>query len=253
MEPHSALWHYLWIAPHILQAVVVGIMIARGLRREFPVFLTYLAVDCVGNIALFIADHASRVSGEEYWRMMWAVTAAATILRFAVIYEISRHVLGCYPGLERLGRAVLRWTAVGMLLLGVVVAARTPPNINPPLMSGIRVVSCVVDLIQAGMVVTFFLFAGYFGITMRSFVVGVTLGLGLMASVSLAALGAAMTFPANTYQTLVDLVLMATYHVCVLVWLFYALAPATERRAVNVMPDNNLQRGNAELERLLMR
>lgn len=253
MEPHSALWHYLWIAPHVLQAVVVGIMIARGLQREFPVFLTYLAVDCAQNGALFIADHASSVSGDAYWWMMWAATVSVTILRFAVIYEILRYALGCYQGLERVARMLLRWTAVAMLLFGVVVAARTPPNINPPLMSGIRVVSCVVDLIQAGMVVTFFLFAGYFGITMRSFVFGVTLGLGLMASVSLAALAVHMTFAANTYQTLVDLVLMATYHICVLVWLFYALAPATQRRQVSVLPENNLQRWNTELERLLMR
>jgi hypothetical protein len=253
MEPHSALWHYLWIAPHILQAVVVGIMIARGLQREFPVFLTYLAVDCAENVVLFVADHASSVSSDAYWWMMWVATVSVAILRFGVIYEIARYALGCYPGLERMGRLLLRWTAVGMLLLGVVVAARTPPNINPPLMSGIRVVTCVVDLIQAGMVVSFFLFAGYFGITMRSFVFGITLGLGLMASVSLAVLGAGMTFPANTYQTLVDLVLMATYHICVLVWLFYALAPVTQRRQANVMPENNLQRWNAELERLLMR
>jgi hypothetical protein len=185
--------------------------------------------------------------------MMWIATASTTILKFALIYEIFGRVFRPYPSLDRMGRGLLRWTCVALLLVGVVMAARTPTNAVPLLASGVQVVTCVVNLIQAGMVVALFVFAGYFGLTFKSFVFGIILGLGVNASVNLAALGVGMSFPANDYAKQVNFLLMLTYHVSVLVWLFYALVPAKAAQPVRVIPENNLQRWDAELERLLTR
>jgi len=253
MEPHSLIWHYLWIAPHMLQAVIVCIMIRRGLWRDYPVFLAYLAVDCVQSVGLFAADHSSAITDDGWWWMLWVSTLSTTILKFALIYEIFGHVFHPYPTLDRMGRILLRWTCGILLLLGVVMAARAPANADRVLYSGVQSVSCVVDLTQAGMVVALFVFAGYFGLTFKSFVFGIILGLGINASVDLAAMGVGMSFPGNDYAKQLNVVLMGTYHVAVLVWLFYSLVPARETQPVRVIPENNLQRWDAELERLLTR
>ena len=253
MLAHSPLWHYLWIAPHVLQAVVLVVMVVRRQEREFPVFMIYLGLDFVENIVLFVADHLPSVSADAFWTLTWIAVASTTVLRFALIYEVLRHIFRPFPGLEQGIRVLLRWTAVFLLLLGAVVAARAPANLGTPIMTGIGVVSCVVSLMQAGMVVVLFVFAGYFGITFRSIVFGITLGLGLMSSVNLAVYAVGMTFPGNNYNVHLDMLEMATYHVCVLLWLFYLLVPAPVSQAVRAIPDNNLRRWNAELERLLMR
>jgi hypothetical protein len=254
MEPHSFFWHYLWIAPHVLQAVIVCIMVLRGMWREYPVFVAYLAVDCVGGLGLFAADHLPSIfSDEQWWRLMWVETVSTIILKFALIYEIFGRVFRPYPSLDRTGRSLLRWTGGALLLGGVVLAARTPTNVVPFLASGVQVVTCVVSLIQAGMLVALFVFAGYFGLTFKSFIFGIILGLGVYASVNLAVLGVGMSFPGNDYAKQVNFVLMLTYHVSALVWLFYALAPVRATQPVRVIPENNLQHWDAELERLLTR
>jgi hypothetical protein len=254
MQPHSLLWHYLWIGPHVLQAVIVGIMLMRGMQRRYPVFLTYLAVDCIENVALFVADHApAAISDDQWWQMMWVSTLSTTILKFALIYEIFGQIFRPYPSLDRMGRSLLRWTCVALLLVGAVMAARTPTNVVPFLASGVQTVTCVVNLIQAGMVVALFVFAEYFGLTLKSFVFGIILGLGISASVNLAVLGVGMSFPGNDYAKQVNFLLMLTYHVSVLVWLSYSLVPAGATQPVRVIPENNLQRWDTELERLLTR
>jgi len=102
MEPHSLVWHYLWIAPHVLQAVIVGIMLWRGIWREYPVFLTYLAVDCIENVVMFVGDHSRAITDDQWWQILWICTVSTTILKFALIYEVFGHVFQPYPTLDRM-------------------------------------------------------------------------------------------------------------------------------------------------------
>jgi len=49
-----------------------------------------------------------------------------------------------------------------------------------------------------------------------------------------------------------DFANMATYHGCVLLWFYYLLGPQPVAvKSVAVLPDNNLDLWNRELERLL--
>jgi hypothetical protein len=55
-------------------------------------------------------------------------------------------------------------------------------------------------------------------------------------------------------RTLLDFLNMATYHICVLIWLYYLLSPEkTPRPSVARLPEHNLEVLNYELERLLQR
>ena len=67
MYPHSPLWHYLWIAPHVIQIAIVVVLLRRGLQRELPAFLSYTVFMIVARGALFVLDHSDRVSGKIYW------------------------------------------------------------------------------------------------------------------------------------------------------------------------------------------
>lgn len=252
MYPHSPIWHYLWIAPHALQLAIVVIMIRRRLVSEFPVFLTYTLFQIVMGGTLFALDHISTVSARQYINAQWVDTTGSIVLRFALIYEIFSRIFDPYPALVELGRLLLRWGVVVLLLVAVAVAARAPDDATP-LLSGIHVLNSAVSLMQSGLLVFLFLFSSYFGLSWRSYIYGIAAGLGIFSSVSLAtaALRVASGTAAASYS--LDFVTMATYHCCVLIWLVYLLAPETARRAVQHLPDNNLEQWNTEMQRLLLR
>jgi hypothetical protein len=252
MYPHSHLWHYLWIAPHALQLVVVFIMIRRKLTREFPMFLSYTIFQIVQEGGLFVLDHSSSISGSQYWNIYWTGLAISIALRFLVIREIFCHVFRPYPGLEELSKILFRWATVILLLVGVAVATYAPGSDTQPIFSGVHVVDRAVSLIQTGLLFFLFLFSSYFGLSWRSYVYGIAVGLGIFSSVSLATSAIQVrTWPAaGSY--IFDFVNMATYHCCVLIWIAYLLAPEAARRTVRAVPENNLEQWNAELQRLLM-
>jgi hypothetical protein len=252
MYPHSLLWHFLWIAPRALQAFIVIIMIRRKSFREFPMFFAYTVLQLVLGGTLFAMDHMSAVSPYEYWVAHWIFLMGSIALRFAVVYEIFSHVFRPYPALSRLGRLLLRWTAVVLLFVAVTVAAYAPTDDAYRIVSGIPVIDTAVNLMQSGLLVFLFLFSSYFGLSWRSYAYGIAVGLGIFSSVDLAteSIRVATGIAAGSYA--LDFVTMAIYHCSVLIWLIYLLAPESLRRTVKNVPENNLEQWNAELQRLLM-
>src|SRR5437764_14444343 len=99
MYPHSPLWHYLWIAPHVLQVIIVFVMIRRRLIAEFPIFLSYTIAQAVTGGTLVILDQSPLISPQQYWTAHWSFLAITTTLRFAVIYEIFSHLFRPYHAL----------------------------------------------------------------------------------------------------------------------------------------------------------
>ena len=252
MYPHSLLWHYLWIAPHVLQVAIVIIMIRRRLVREFPVFLTYTLFQIVMGGTLFVLDHIEAVSARQYLDAVWVETTGSIVLRFALIYEIFNRIFEPYPGLAELGRLLFRWGVVVLLLVAVALVARAPTD-TTPLASGIHIANSAVSLMQSGLLVFLFLFSSYFGLSWRNYVYGIAAGLGIFSSVSLATTALRIGTGAAAASYSLDFVTMATYHCCVLIWLVYLLAPEAARRSVKHLPDNNLEQWNTEMQRLLLR
>jgi len=96
-------------------------------------------------------------------------------------------------------------------------------------------------------------FAAHFHLSWGRPAFGIALGFGIAASAHLAYW--ALVFDGLFGQksaALLDFLIMATYHVCVLIWFYYLLVP--QKRAttsVVSLPENSLAIWNHELERLL--
>jgi hypothetical protein len=252
LYPHSFLWHYLWIAPHALQAVIAAVMIRRAQVNQFPAFFSYTLFEVVNETALFVFDHSSAISERNYWVAYWVGSVVSIGLRFAVIHEVFSHVLVSYPALKRLSAVLFRCVAVSLLMIGVVVAAWHPGDTAHPIMSGIFVVDRGVSLMQASLVAFLFLFSYYFHLSWKSFTYGIAVGLAIFSCVDLATASMeAHAWPSGA-SYFFDLATMATYHCCVLIWLGYAFAPEASLRPVNDLPKNDLEQWNAELQRLLL-
>src|SRR5262245_31470692 len=117
MLAHSFLWHYLWVAPHVLQILVAGQVIKRDLHRAFPLFLVYTVYQVLTNAVLFTLDHSPSTTGDEYHVAINIHGVLSIGLRLAVIYEIVAVVLRPYGALKRLASLVIQFVLVALLAI----------------------------------------------------------------------------------------------------------------------------------------
>jgi hypothetical protein len=251
LQPHSLLWHYLWVAPCFFIACLAFLMWRRGLHREFPAFFSYAVFEAAGGGLVYAIDISPSVSGPIYWRTWFSFLIIEVFIKFLVIGEVFTHLLRNYPPLGRLAKAFITGVGVILVFAATVIAAYANPG-SFWLISATRILGRSVSVVQCGLILFLFAFAMYFHLSWDRAVFGITLGFGIVASVYLAywALMAGWLFGKKSY--LLDFANMATYHVCVLIWFYYLLVPQKSATTSAVsLPENNLAIWNRELERLL--
>jgi hypothetical protein len=251
MYPHSFLWNYLWIAPRVLLVIIVAVMLRNRLFRAFPIFFTYSIFQVLEQGILFILDRDRAISAHQYWFVYWLFSLTSISLRFGILWEVFSHIFKDYPGLKRLNRIVFRYAIVVLLLVATTVAAKTSEDGTFHIYSRIHVVDLGVDVMQSGLWLLLITFSSYFRLSLRSFPSGIAFGLSIFSTVDLAT-EAMRTWSGFVAGYAFDVVTMATYHCCVLVWLVYLMAPDTLTTKPAELPEHNLAEWNAELQRLLL-
>lgn len=250
MLPHSFFWHYVWVAPHLLQIVVAAIIIKRNLHRDFRIFLGYTVYQVLSNAVLFALDHSASVSADAYHVAINIDGVISIILRFAVIYEVFVVALAPYEALKRLASLVIQFVLVGLLTMSAFVATYGPvAQYTSRHISLYIAMDRAASIVQSGLLLLVFGFASYFGFSWRSFAFGIAAGMGFYLAIKLASLA----ISAYVYVPHSDIIDMAAYHLSVLMWLFYAWAPQPVRVSVKSVPQHQLESWNIELERLLQR
>jgi len=104
LQPHSLLWHYLWLGPQVLQAVLAAFLWRRGMHKLFPFFLAYLTFGAIEQFTLYGMDVLPSVSTEAFWRAFWAGAIIEGAIKFGVIGELFFHLLRSRPAIAKLGR-----------------------------------------------------------------------------------------------------------------------------------------------------
>jgi hypothetical protein len=255
LQAHSFLWHYLWVAPQALLLVLAFLIWRRGLWKRFPAFFAFALFSSLGQFALYIADMAPSVSGDNFWRVDWATLLIEGPLKFVLIGELFAHIFGSYPSVARLGRFLIRAVGIILVLTAAVAAAYAPKDSLIGIISGAHLLDQTIFLIESGLLVFIFLFAAYFRLRPERLVFGIALGLAISACVHLAtwAISANAGLPASR-RVVLDFVDMSTYHLCVLIWFYYLLVPQKVAALPAVpLPENNLDLWNRELEKLVQR
>jgi hypothetical protein len=244
------LFYYLWIAPHILQAVILMLMIRRNLHKQFPIFLLYTAFELFQFLVLLtVFIHSGSLADERYRGAFALGTAVSTALRFGIIYEIFTEVFRNYKALGELGRVLFRWATIILLLIGVALAG-THGNGPDGFLLIVPILDRTVSLMQCGLLLFLFLFSRYFALSWRNYAFGIALGFGILASLELANSAIRSQIAAGSY--LLDNLGMATYHCCVIIWICYLVTPERSTyRTPRKLPQDDLEVWNRELQRLL--
>ncbi len=248
----TVLSYYLWIAPHLLLVGVFFVMWRRHLIRSFPWFFAYVTGEIVQFPILLLAPYLPSMNGEIYFRIYYICMAASTVLRLGIIGEALRQLFRNSPALQHPGRQLFRWLTVGLLLVGLALAAYSGGYTTDRVWFLVNVLNRTALILQTGLLLALFAITRYLGLSWRSQMLGICLGLGLYACMDLIA-AAVRSQTGIVYSTILDYLNMSAYHASTVIWLVYLLAP--ERALLRVLPPPHehveAEAWNRELERLL--
>lgn len=251
MDWHTLLLFYLWIAPHLLLAAVAVLVWKRRLRAHFPVFVLYVWYEIAEFIVLFTIS-VTRLHQQLWYLPVFLVTSAiSAALRFGVIQEIFNNIFQEQGKVDSLARVSLRWTT-GFLLLGAVLFSLfASGQTSSSLLAGAAWIGRGIAIIQCGLVLFLFLFSRVIGVSLKGCVFGIALGFGILSSVELANWALHTGELSVPMARALNLLPTGGYHIAVLIWLGYLLAPARKIVQPRELPVTDLRHWNTELERFL--
>jgi hypothetical protein len=253
------LWYYLWVAPHILQGIILFAMVRRGLHRQFPMFFLYTGFEILQSGLLLAVSQLVSYFGPVYFQVYAVGLALSTAIRFGVIHELFSNFFQRYPALSGAGKLLFRGATMVLLLVAVGLSVSAPGNVPDHVLKeaayfSLRTTTFAADravsILQCGLLISLFFFSRYFALSWRSPAFGIALGLGTFASAELATTALRLYVPAH--DNVFDLVAMGIYHLCVVVWVLYLVSAEREPQfTLKTLPKYDLEIWNRELQRLL--
>ncbi len=221
---YKFLFFYLWIAPHLLLMIVAALLLKRRLYTSFPAFTFYTCYE----IAEF-----------------------ALLLAFGVLQEIFNNIFREHVQLHALARVSLRWTT-GLLVAAAVLGAILEfAQTSDSAIADVAWLGRGIALIQCGLVLFLLLFSRLFGLSLQSYVFGIALGFGILSSVEIANWALHAGELTDSMARALNLLPTGGYHVAVLVWIGYLVAPARKVLQPSDVPVDEVDQWNRELERFL--
>lgn len=206
----------------LLQATLTGVLFAKRMWRVFPLFVSYAACDFFMNIGLYTvyALGLRRL----YFYVFWIDEALGLFLGFAVVYEIFKYVFAPYSALRRLAKHCFQAAVVFLVLLGSFVAYAQPIGEQNPIQAVFLVTEEATRIMEVGLLLFLFVFAGAFGLRWREYTFGIALGLGLCVTPELVAVAMRVQFGMATVP-IVNLIRSISFGCSLFIWITYLLMP----------------------------
>jgi hypothetical protein len=245
--------YYLWIAPHILLGIFLICLLGRRLQRQLPIFVGYVVFELVQFTVLFtISLHSPFPIAIYKWTLVVG-EGIGSILELGVIYELANELLLSRSTVGSMLRPALQ-IVLALLLLGAAIGSGAFSGISVQRVNNIfEMINFSSNLIEAGMVLALFIFARALRVSWHSWVAGVALGFGVSASIDLVSAALRAQWGERAFSA-VDLTQMASFHVCVVIWLISLfLADHTPPFPDGKLKISDLELWDQELQRMVQR
>jgi hypothetical protein len=204
----------LWLCGPIAESLIIWRGWKMGMLRRFPFFFAYVASVFCADVSLFVLYYV--VKSPAY--PVWSARAELfnIVLGYSVVWEIFRHVLSRYPGVERFAQIV--GLIVFVFILGFVA-------IYPILTSGTpephsQKVSIERDFltVQCVFLLGMFSVIYYYGLEVGKNLRGMIVGYGIWLGASVITLALTSYF-GSVFDALRILVQPLAYLLSLVVWL----------------------------------
>jgi len=244
--PH-AITVALWIAPIVIQSVIVIVMLHRKLVEIFPVFFTYsLLVPAREILLFFVRNHP-----DLYSRLYFFSEAIVVALSLGVIYEVIWHLIRPYPFLRWIAFKFFWIVAAVALALGLIMFLSSSPSVQPdPLLEIIILAERSVRFLQACWLIVLVLLMSRLGLTWQYYAVGIATGFGLFSASYLIMLELEAHLHLITYETL-QLLNSTAYNGAVAIWALYFVPSRARKVIVESLPSTEIARWNEVLSEYL--
>ena len=233
------LLEYAIIADFFIGAGILVMMLRKHLLRDFCFLAAFLAVNCIEDaisIPLLFFRKELGLSVIRcyhiYFYSHWVIFFVGYALLLLVIYSVFRKAMKPLEGLHSAGKIVFRWVG------GVSVALSLALALGPHT-AGANYLATLAGQVQQGtsvLILCLLLFVcfstRYLGLTYRSHIFGVSLGLGVFATANLVESAWYVSGGAQTVYS--PIYLFATLGSCaaLLTWGTYFAMPEPERKMI---------------------
>ncbi len=184
VQMRSHLLEYAWwlAAPTLLLSGVWVAMRRRGLYRQYPYFVNYIALQVlIVPIMLVLQFNYSA-----YYYAYYVEITLSALLSFAVLQDLLKNGFQTSEAVTKLSGFLLAASLVILVVAGMAAAGSqswgTPDYFSSELALMTR---RSVLIVQCSLVILLLVLRRSLGITRRSLLFGITLGLGLFATVNL--------------------------------------------------------------------
>ena len=239
----------LWLAPTIVESVIVMAMLYRKLWRSLPIFFSYLIFTISGTCFLFL----ERGNPIKYFYAYWVKQALGSLAVLWVIKELFDNAFQQQLGLRQLGNVLFRWSIAVLVVAAVIVAWMSPGGDTARLMAGIIAAKRTVTFVESGLLGFLFLFVFTMGLGWQHYATGVCLGFGISGVVELAAITVRAIY-GEPALGIFNWAIMTVNNCCVFIWATYFLLPQPKQAVHSPIPvSNRLEEWNEALLHLIKR
>ncbi len=220
MSIQHFIWLYLWVAPHLLLPVVAALMLRKGSYKDFPIFFAYLLFEFL-EFSLLFTMYCVRVSAPLYVKVDLFSRAGSIALHFGILHELFAAPMARGIVTSREVGRILNWiTIVVIAMASVFIAALFHDSLGRYVIHTYVVIEPL-NIAQCGLLALVFLWYRSLGLKMPPLAFGITVGMGLAIALEPLILALRNLVAIENYL-LVGMLEMASYHLAVLVWLYYA-------------------------------
>lgn len=228
--------HFLTCLSPILCVVVVYLLLRVKLAQAYVYLVALLAVKAISTCGLvgllYLVGHG--VSRNKiypiYFYTYWSSFAVEGVLSLFVIYGIFKLAMDPLPGLKKLGVLIFRW--VGAISVAVALGVAFTPHA-----SGLKFMTATITQLQQTtsiLTLCLLLFVCFairpMGLSYRSRIFGVSLGLGMMATASLCT--AAMISHSGDMYTTFSIISIIAECSALITWSAYFAIPEPKRKMI---------------------
>jgi hypothetical protein len=243
--------YFLWIAPHIVLALIIATIFYRHLQWRLPFFLGYLFFELAQFFVLLSMNLSHGFSDAQYQEVFVFGSGVSTLLKLGVVFEVFSELLVKRARSTSALRSLLHWTT-GTAFLGAVTISAVMFSLDPRRIEKMfHTLSFCSSVVLCVVLVMVLLLSRVLQISWRSYTVGVVLGFGIISSAELATI-VLRTALGSSGNILIDVSQMVVYQVSVVIWLVYAIIPERSAIAAGNGPEKiQLEYWNQEVQRMV--
>ena len=232
----------LWLAPGLLQAGIVWVMIRRQLVRVFPTFLCYSVVVPVRDVILLLLQKSHNL----YAYVYWIGDGITILLSLLALYEVLWHLVSPYPFLRSFARNLFRIVGLGALGAAAVIVFMGPEF--QPTKELLVLLDRAAGMVRVALLIGVIFFVSRLGLTWKHYATGILAGFGIGGlQVVASELWAAHLISNETLKWL----LPAIYNCAVIVWTSYFVPSAERKLVTESLPETDLATWNEALKEYL--